>query len=65
LLPPEYHGNPIDNAGALVTYDYGYDLHDLIAKWSDFDVTISRFHDRTHGIVAEFSEVIVCRKQGG
>ena len=63
ISPPEYHGNPIDNSGSLVTFDFGYDLADLIAQWSDFDVEIRRFNDRTHGIVAEFSEVIVCTKR--
>ena len=64
LFEPEYHGNPIDDAGALVTFHFGYDLADLIAEWADFDVEIRRFNDRTHGIVAEFSDVIICRKRG-
>ena len=62
LATPEYHGNPISGTGSLVTYRYGYDLADLIAEWSLFDVEIRRFNDRTHGIVAEFSEVIICAK---
>jgi SAM-dependent methyltransferase len=62
LAEPEYHGNPIDNNGSLVTFHYGYDLHQLIAEWTPFNVEIVRFHDRWHGIVAEFTEVIVCRK---
>ncbi|MBK8752187.1 MAG: class I SAM-dependent methyltransferase [Candidatus Competibacteraceae bacterium] len=35
---PEYHGNPIDVGGSLVTKDYGYDISKLIAEWSPFDV---------------------------
>jgi SAM-dependent methyltransferase len=62
LARPEYHGNPINSEGSLVTFHYGYDLAELIAKWTAFDVEIRRFVDRTHGIVAEFSEVIVCIK---
>lgn len=62
LAEPEYHGNPIDNSGSLVTFHYGYDLHELIAQWTPFSVEIVRFHDRRSGIVAEFSEVLVCRK---
>jgi hypothetical protein len=62
LAEPEYHGNPVDPKGSLVTFHYGYDLADLIAKWTPFDVEIRRFHQRSRGIVAEFSEVIVCRK---
>jgi len=62
LAEPEYHGNPISGDGALVTYHYGYDLAERIAEWTPFDVEVRRFADRTHGIVAEFSEVIVCTK---
>ena len=62
LAEPEYHGNPIDPKGSLVTFHYGYDLADLIAEWTPFDVETRRFHQRRSGIVAEFSEVIVCRK---
>lgn len=62
LAEPEYHGNPISVEGSLVTFHYGYDLAELITKWSSFDVEIRRFADRTHGIVAEFTEVIVCAK---
>jgi SAM-dependent methyltransferase len=64
LAPPEYHYNPISDLGSLVTYYFGYDLHDLIANWTTFDVEIRRFYDRTHGVVAEFSEVIICAKPG-
>jgi SAM-dependent methyltransferase len=59
---PEYHGNPVDPRGSLVTFHYGYDLAELIAQWTSFDVEIRRYHQRSSGIVAEFSEVIVCRK---
>jgi SAM-dependent methyltransferase len=62
LADPEYHGNPISGEGALVTFHYGYDLADLIVKWTSFDVEIKRFSDRTHGVIAEFTEVIICSK---
>lgn len=61
--PPEYHGNPIDGAGALVTWDYGYDIHQQIAEWAPFDVEITRFADRHQGIIGEYTEVVVCRKR--
>lgn len=60
--PPEYHGNPIDAKGSLVTYDYGYDIHQHIASSTQFDVEITRFSDRNHGILGEYTEVIICRK---
>jgi SAM-dependent methyltransferase len=59
---PEYHGNPVNPTGSLVTFHYGYDLADLIAAWTLFDVEIRRHNQRSVGIVAEFSEVIICRK---
>jgi SAM-dependent methyltransferase len=61
--PPEYHGNPIDENGALVTWDYGYDIHSLIAYWTSFSVEINRFVNKHLGILGEYTEVIVCRKR--
>jgi len=58
--PPEYHGSPFGES--LVTYDYGYDVTRQISEWAPFDVRISRFWDKHHGIIGEFTEVIVCRK---
>lgn len=62
IRPPEYHGNPIDPEGSIVTVDYGYDVHQALAEWGPFDVRICRFNDRTHGIIGEYTEVVVCRK---
>jgi SAM-dependent methyltransferase len=59
---PEYHGNPIDDKGALVTQDYGYDISKQIAQWAPFDVRIIRFWNQTYCIIGEYTEVIVCRK---
>jgi SAM-dependent methyltransferase len=61
---PEYHGNPIDLRGSLVTHDYGYDISKAIAQWAPFDVRISRFWDETHGVIGEYTEAVVCRKRG-
>lgn len=63
--PPEFHGNPIDAAGSIVTFDYGYDIHHTIAGWAPFDVRVMRFNDRTHGIIGEYTEVYLCRKRSG
>lgn len=60
LMPPEYHGNPIDASGSLVTVDYGYDIHERISTWGDFDVRIYRFNDRRHGILGRYTEVVAC-----
>jgi len=60
--PPEYHGNPVDESGSLVTFDYGYEISRQISVWSGFNVKIVRFWDRTHGIIGEYTEVIICRR---
>ena len=60
---PEYHGNPIDEKGALVTQDYGYDISKAIAQWAPFDVRVSRFWDETYGVIGEYTEAVVCRKR--
>jgi SAM-dependent methyltransferase len=60
--PPEYHGNPVDAKGSLVTKDYGYDIGEQIAEWAPFDVEISRFWDRSLGLMGAYSEVVVCRR---
>lgn len=62
-MEPEYHGNPISGDGSLVTVDYGYDIHESIACWADFDVRIYRFSDKKHGVLGRYTEVIACTKQ--
>jgi SAM-dependent methyltransferase len=59
---PEYHGNPISDAGSLLTWRYGYDFVTLLRDWSGMDVTCLRFADAQHGLLGEFTEVYVCRK---
>ncbi len=60
---PEYHGNPINPQGSIVTFRYGYDLPQLIAGWADFDVEVRRYNDLTHGIIGELTETYICRKR--
>lgn len=62
-IEPEYHGNPVSDKGALVTFHYGYDLPELIDKWSGLDTRVYRFHDRFHGIIGEFTEVYVSTRR--
>lgn len=58
--PPEFHGSPTGDC--LVTYDYGYDIAQKISTWAPFDVRVSRFWDQRHGIIGDYTEVIVCQK---
>ena len=64
MAEPEYHGNPVSNAGSLVTFHYGYDFAELIAAWSGLDVEVVRFHDHRHGVIGEFTEVYLAVKRG-
>jgi len=61
---PEYHGNPISDQGALVTWRYGYDFPELIRSWADFDVTVLRFDAPGLGLMGYFTETYVCAKPG-
>ena len=61
LAEPEYHGNPVSDAGSLVTFHYGYDFAELIHAWSGLDVEVARFHDHRHGVIGDFTEVYLAR----
>jgi SAM-dependent methyltransferase len=58
-----YHGNPIDDNGSLVTYDWGQDFCDFIYKNSGLYTTIYLKKDRDLGLDAELLEVFISRKQ--
>ena len=60
---PEYHGNPISEKGALVTFRYGYDFAVDITQYAPFDVTVYRFANHTLGILGDYTEVYECRKR--
>lgn len=62
IYPPEYHGNPISEEGSLVTFHYGYDLPELISRWTKFDARVSRFSAPHRGILGELTEVYLCEK---
>jgi SAM-dependent methyltransferase len=62
LLPEEYHGNPIGDNKALVTWDYGYDFEQLLSEWAGAEVQAHHRRDRSRGLDAEFNEVFVIRK---
>lgn len=59
---PEYHGNPIDTEGSLVTMHWGYDIAEFIMLSSGIYSTIIMIDDVQLGIRAEYIEVIVSRK---
>jgi SAM-dependent methyltransferase len=62
LLPPQYHGNPIDPKGSLVTWDYGADFETLVQQWSGYSTSNYTIRDRGRGIDGEYLDVFVTKK---
>jgi SAM-dependent methyltransferase len=62
ILPPEYHGNPISDAGSLVTTDWGYDFAAFCQRESGMDTIIQQIDNIDLGIRAEFIEIVVSHK---
>jgi SAM-dependent methyltransferase len=58
----QYHGNPIDEKGILVTIDWGYDVLDFLNYHSTLQSAMIQIDDLSRGIRAEFIEVIMCRR---
>jgi SAM-dependent methyltransferase len=59
---PEYHGNPIDEKGALVTMHWGYDVASLITEVAKTPTAIIVIDNIDLGIRAEYIDVIVSSK---
>ena len=59
---PEYHGNPIDDKGSLVTMHWGYDLASFIMLEAGMPTTIVMIDNLELGIRAEYNEVLVSMK---
>jgi len=62
LFPPEYHGNPVGDGKALVTWHFGDIFEYLLSQWSGLPVTTYVTRDKDLGIDAKFNEVFVMRK---
>lgn len=62
LVPAEYHGDPVNADGVLVTYDWGRDLPDRVESASSMWTTVFRLESRSHGLLGEFLEVFVSHK---
>ncbi|OGW46080.1 MAG: methyltransferase type 11 [Nitrospirae bacterium RBG_13_41_22] len=63
LHEPEYHSNPINKEGSLVTMHWGYNICDFIFKHSGLYTTINFIDDLSLGIRAEYIEILVSRKK--
>lgn len=59
---PEYHGNPVDAKGALVTMHWGYDILEYIYAHAKTPTTLVMIDDIERGIRAEYIDVLISRK---
>ncbi|MDR0779640.1 MAG: class I SAM-dependent methyltransferase [Pseudomonadales bacterium] len=62
LKEASYHGNPVGDGKALVTWDYGADFERLIDAWSGLSTSTYAEVNRAIGVDGEFREVFVSRK---
>lgn len=62
LSEAQYHGNPIDSDGSLVTVDWGYDIACYIQGACGMPTLIVQIDDIDLGIRAEYIEVCVSTK---
>ena len=62
LFEPEYHGNPVDSNGSLVTVYYGDDICDIVWNETRCPTTTYLIREDKTGTIAEFMEVFVTRK---
>jgi SAM-dependent methyltransferase len=65
LLEAEYHGNPIGDGRALVTWDYGDDFELCVFAWCGYPTVSYVVRDRKLGLDGEYLDVFVTRKLTG
>jgi SAM-dependent methyltransferase len=58
----EYHGDPVNTEGTLVTLDWGFDACAYLSSCSSLSGAILVVHDLNKGIRAAYNEVIVLKK---
>lgn len=61
-VDPIYHGNPINDEGALVTRDWGFDICQFIFESCGLFTDTIHIDDLSRGIRAEYIEVLVTWK---
>ena len=59
---PEYHANPVDPKGSLVTMHWGYDIASYIQSTSGMPTIIHQIDNIDLGIRGEYSDVVVSLK---
>lgn len=63
FAPEDYHRNPVDPNGSLVTTEWGDDVADVIHASSGMTTTIYHYQDPGQGLLGEFLYVFVSRKR--
>lgn len=63
LADPIYHGNPIDENGSLVTFDWGMDLANFIYNHNRMVTRVFIHKDRSLGLDGEFLHVFHSHKK--
>ncbi|WP_343499258.1 class I SAM-dependent methyltransferase [Achromobacter denitrificans] len=58
----QYHGSPVGDGKALVTWDYGSDFEYLLGRWTSCPTTTYLTRDRNLGLDGEYLDVFVTRK---
>lgn len=61
LMDAEYHGNPVGDGKALVTWDYGSDFEFLMSSWTQKPVVTFLTKDKEHGLDGEYLEVFIIK----
>lgn len=59
---PEYHGNPVDAKGALVTMHWGYDIAGFVVEKAKTPTVIIAIDNIDLGIRAEYIDVLISTK---
>jgi SAM-dependent methyltransferase len=62
LLEAMYHGNPVGDGRALVTWDYGDDFEAQIWSWCGYPTITYVTRDKSLGLDGEYLEVFVTHK---
>ncbi len=57
IKPEQFHGDPKDPNGVLVTWDYGADFEDLLSAFGGYLINTYVIRDRRYGIDGEYLEV--------
>jgi SAM-dependent methyltransferase/predicted O-methyltransferase YrrM len=62
LREPEFHHNPIDPQGSLVTVHWGDDIGDIVQRASGLTTTTYQLYDPRRGLEGELLDVFVSSK---